>query len=260
MKIRLLSGIAILGLAASSLVFAADTMTDAQKKQVEGVVHDYLVKNPEVLVESFQVLQQRQMEQAQKTIQKTQDAAPKNVADLFHNTNDPVVGNPAGKITLVEFFDYQCPHCTAMESEMENVVKDNPNLRIVYKEFPIRGPMSDTAAHAALAAKIQGKYSEFHNALMKAGQSLLTEEIIYKVAKETGLDVDKLKKDMKDKTVDDQIKSNLKLGQSLQLLGTPAFFLAMSDIKDGAPAKAILFVPGQIPQDQLELAIKQVGK
>jgi len=259
-KIRQLSGIALIGLLTLSTVAFADTanLSETQKKQIETVVHDYLIKNPEILVQSMQVLQQRQMEQAQKSVEKTQQLSPKYVDELFRNAKDPVVGNPTGKVTMVEFFDYQCPHCTAMEPVLEAAVKANPDLRVVYKEFPIRGPMSDLASRVALVAQNQGKYSAFHTALMNVGQLPLTEEIIYKVAKDSGLDVEKTKKDIKDKAIDDQIKTNMKLGQQLQLMGTPAIFAAKSDVKQNASPQAITFIPGQINQDQIVLVLKQI--
>ncbi len=242
----------------ATTVFAADTMSATQKQQVEGVVKDYLMKNPDVVVQSLQVYQKQQMDQARKTIESTQKAAPKFAKELFQNTKDPVAGNPNGKITIVEFFDYQCPHCIEMTPVLEAVAKTNPEVRLVFKEFPIRGPASEAASKAALAAKMQGKYFEFHKGLMAANK-VLTEADIMKVAQDVGLDVAKLKTDMGSDAVSQQIKEDYKLAQSLQLLGTPAFFVAKTDVTASAPEKALVFIPGQVDQGQLEAVIKQVS-
>lgn len=236
-------------------------MSAAQQKQIEDVVHNYLVKNPEVIVEAVQVLQQKQMQQAEKNIQKTQQVASKFADMLIRQAGDPVVGNVNGKITLVEFFDYQCPHCVEMTPIIEGLIKSNPELRIVFKEFPIRGPMSETASRAALAARIQGKYYEFHSALMRnimEQRKPLTEEVIYKIAQSVpGLNVDKLKTDMKSETVNQQIKTTYKLAQDLQLIGTPAFFIAKTDANQNT---VFGFVPGRAELGQLQDAIKKAGQ
>lgn len=238
------------------VVVAMNTMNATQQKQIEDVVHSYLVKNPEVIVEAIQSLQQKQMTEARKTIEKTQATAPKFVDNLFHQTTDPMIGNVNGKVTVVDFFDYQCPHCTHMTPILDALVKANPDLRVVFKEFPIRGPVSDFAAKAALAAKAQGKYFEFHKALMQlATQQSLTEELVLKTAESVGLNIDKLKTDMKSDAVAQQIKANYKLGQDLQLIGTPAFFIATTSITKDAKPAAIVFIPGQIDQVQLQAII-----
>lgn len=228
-----------------------------QKEQVESIVKNYILNNPEVLVQSLQGFQQKQMDEARKSVQKTQDLIPNYVNNLFHSSNDPMMGNPQGAITLVEFFDYQCPHCTLMYPVLENLIKNNSDVRIILKEFPIRGPDSELAARAALAAQMQGKYDAFHGALMKAGQIQITADVLYTLAASAGLDVNKLKADMNSKTVSDQLAANLKLGQDLQLLGTPAFFIAKSDIKQGASPGSIGFIPGQVDLNQLQTILKK---
>lgn len=228
--------------------------------QTEKIVHDYIINNPEVLVQSLQGFQQKQMEQAQKAMVKTQETASKYADQLFHHTNDPAAGNPNGKVTVVEFFDYQCPHCIDMTPVMDGIVKANSDVRVIYKEFPIRGPASETASRAALAAQMQGKYTDFQHALMKANKLPLTDDIIFGVAKTVGLDVDKLKADMKSKAVDQQIKDTYKLAQDLQLMGTPALFVAKSDVSKDSGPKAVIFIPGQVNQDQLQEAIGKVSK
>lgn len=228
----------------------ASSINPAERAKIEEVVHQYLLRKPEVLVEALQILQQRQMEEAQKTVKTTQQSAGTFANALFHQTNDPIAGNPAGKVTVVEFFDYQCPHCVDMSPVMDAIIKANPDVRVIYKEFPIRGDVSTAAAHAALAANKQGKYEELRKALMEASKNnaLNNEAQVIDIAgKINGLDVDKLKKDMADGSIKQQIKDNKKLAQDLKLLGTPAFFVGKTDGRGN-----INYIPGRVDQKQLQ--------
>ncbi len=234
----------------------ANTIGPAEKTQIEGIVRQYLINNPEVLVEAMQVLQRRQYEEAQQTVKKTQQNAPQYVSALFNQSDDPMAGNPNGKVTIVEFFDYQCPHCVDMAPVMDAIIKANPNVRVVFKEFPIRGAMSELAARAALAANKQGKYYQFSHALLINRQPL-SEEVIFNIAKEQGLNVEQLKKNMNDAAVEKQLKSNIKLAQELKLFGTPAFFIGKSD---ATSRDDINYTPGQINQKQLQVIIDEAGK
>ncbi len=232
-------------------------MSPAQKAQIEEVVHQYLLRKPEVLVEALQILQKKQYQEAEQTVKKTQADANKFAEALFHSATDPMIGNPKSKITVVEFFDYQCPHCVDMAPITAAIIKANPDVRIVFKEFPIRGPMSEQAARAALAANKQGKYYDFSHALLTINKPL-TADIIFEVAKSQGLNVDQLKKDMNDSSVDQQLKANMELAQNLKLFGTPAFFIAKSDV-DGNKAP-INYVPGAMNQKQMQTEIDKAAK
>jgi protein-disulfide isomerase len=232
----------------------ATTTNSADTARIQAVVKDYLVKNPEVIVEALQVLQKRQYEQAEQTVKKTQQAVTQFAGPLFNTANDPVAGNPTGKVTVVEFFDYQCPHCVDMAPVIAGIIKANPEVRIVFKDFPIRGPMSDFAARAALAANKQGKYYDFSHAVLTAKQPL-TQESIIEMAKAAGLNIDKLKADMSDKSIDSQLQANVKLAQDLKLFGTPAFFIGQTGGKGN-----INYVPGQLDQAQLQAFIDKAGK
>jgi protein-disulfide isomerase len=234
----------------------AANVSPAERAKIEQVVREYLLRKPEVLIEAMQVLQQRQFTQQKQVLKDTQKMAGKYISSLFHDANDPVAGNPNGKITVTEFFDYQCPHCVDMAPVMGAIIKSNPNVRIVFKDFPIRGPMSDLAARAAIAANKQGKYYELSHALLTSNKPL-SPDVIYQLAKDNGLDVDKLKKDMNDNSVNIQIKNNMKLAQDLKLLGTPAFFIGKTD---ATASDNINYVPGQMNQQQLQDAINQAGK
>lgn len=172
-------------------------------------------------------------------------------ANLLRNPNDPVSGNPKGDVTVVEFFDYQCSHCVSMAPVMDSTVRANPHVRVVYKQFPIRGPMSALAARAAIAANMQGKYKAFSNRLFNAPQPL-TENTIYTVAKESGLDMTKFKKDLHDKKVDRIVRDTMNLAQQVKLTGTPAFFIAKTNAQN---ENEVNFVLGEMSQSDLQSAI-----
>lgn len=261
MELKKIAGsLLVAGLALLNVNAQAAELTSGQKKQIQDVVHDYLLQNPEILIQSLQSYQHKEMEQAKKTMEKTQSSSPQFADALFHQANDPVIGNPQGKVTVTEFFDYQCPHCVEMAPVLEGLIKSNPNVKVVLKEFPIRGPMSEMASRAALAAKEQGKYFELHKAIMESKQQPLTEDAIYQMAASVGIDVAKLKTAMKSAAVAQEIGDNYKLAQQLQLLGTPAFFIAKSDVNKNSPATAIIFIPGQINAAQMNQAIDKVSK
>jgi protein-disulfide isomerase len=235
----------------------ADPSSSATK-QIEATVHKYLMKNPQVVVEALQTYQQKQMESMQELFKDTQKNAPKYAEVLFHHDMDPVGGNAKGKITIVEFSDYQCSHCIETATVVDAVIKADPNIRVVVKEFPIRGAVSDAAARAALASNKQGKYWEFRDILFKNGNAL-TQDKIFELAQSIGLDVEKLKKDMDDAGIRKEVEANTKLAQSLKLVGTPAFFIAKSDVKPDASSAAITYIPGVITQEQLQTIIDKIN-
>lgn len=248
---RILYTVVIAVLFSSSAIAATTTQTQFNAKQVQAIqqiAHDYLVKNPQVLIEASQTLQKQQYEKATKA---SEAAVAKNAKQLFDSTGKPVVGNKNGSIVMVEFFDYQCPHCIDMAPLLGKIIKANPNLKVIFAELPIFGAASKYAAEAALASMQQGKYYAFHNALFNAG-SRLTNAKTLKIAKSVGLNINKLKKDMKSKAIAAQIKSNFNLAKEIKLIGTPTF--AIGNLK----ANKFSFVPGQTNQQGLQQAIDKV--
>jgi protein-disulfide isomerase len=231
----------------------AHVISPTEKAQIESIIHEYLLAHPEVILQAMQVLQAKQFEQAKQAVQKTQQDAPKYAQALFHDPNSPVAGNPKGTLTLVEFFDYQCPHCVDVGPTIDALIKANPNLRVVYKEWPIRGPISNFATRAALAANQMGSYAAFHQALLAAPQPL-TQDAILQIASKVGLNADQLQKTMAAPGVENSVKANITLAQNLKLFGTPAFFLGKTD-GDGSD---IVYMPGQLTQDQLQGAIDKM--
>lgn len=184
----------------------------------------------------------------------TAQAEPINA--IFHGKGDPIAGNASGKITVVEFFDYQCGYCVMMAPAISGIIKSNPDLRVVYKELPIRGPMSVYAARAALAANKQGKYIPFHHALMNANEAL-TEKKIMELATSAGLNISKLKKDMNDKNVINTLNATMKLADELKLTGTPAIFIGKTNATN---SEEIAFIPGAMDQSELQSAIDKIRK
>ncbi len=175
-------------------------------------------------------------------------AKAQTVEELFHQKGDPVIGQPKSDVTVVEFFDYQCGHCMNMASVIDAIRKNNPDVRIVFKDYPIRGPISEYAARAALAAQDQGKYYEFSHALLTANQAL-TPQSVMAIAKKIGLNVNKLKKDMDSPAITNQLNANIKLAEKLKLRGTPAFFFGKTN------GGQLNYVLGEMTQREMQDAI-----
>ncbi|MBA2651495.1 MAG: DsbA family protein [Tatlockia sp.] len=241
-------------IAAAATDTSTNSVSDAQKLQVEKIVHDYLVNNPEILLEASQALQQKQQKQMQV---QAQAAIQSNSEQLF-NDSFTVIGNPKGNVTLVEFFDYQCIHCKQMSPIIGELIKQNPNLRVIYKEFPIFGNTSEEASKAALAAAMQGKYLALHSALLKL-DGRLTSEMIMDAAKSAGLDLAKLKTDMDSKTVTDALEANRQLAEKLHLMGTPAFIVAATPQGKMKPGSTPSFIPGAASEKTLQDLVKKEG-
>src|SRR5690606_25387843 len=191
-----------------------------QKQAIEQIIKDYLLRNPEILVEVSRELEKRQAAQ-QAAEQKR--VLLENRDKIFSSSADFVLGNPNGDITVVEFFDYNCPYCKRALPELMELVKSDSNIKVVFKEFPILGEGSVSAAKAAMASLRQGKYLEFHMALMQARQ--VNEDNLFKIAERVGLDVDRLKKDMVSPEIDAAIKQTSDIAQELGITGTPVFIV-----------------------------------
>lgn len=213
----------------------------SDKAAIEQIVRDYLKAHPEVIQEAISELRRRQEEQR---LAQLQDVIRAHGAALRNDPDSVVVGNPDGDVTVVEFFDYNCPYCKRAYPIVRKAIKDDSNIRLVYKEFPILGPISLTASRAAIASRSQGKYEIFHNRLMEIRGSL-TEERLMQVAAEVGLDLDKLKEDMKAPEVDAIIRRNHQLAQALQINGTPTFFIGDN------------MAPGFVDLGQLQAMVKE---
>ena len=161
---------------------------------------------------------------------------------MEQDPNAPVLGNPDGDVTVVEFFDYNCPYCRRAMPQVQGLLDGDPNVRLVYREWPILGDGSVFAAKAALAARNQGKYEEFHWAMM--GMSGRAEEAsVLRIAKEVGLDIGQLRRDMEAPEVQEHIASSMRLTQALGFNGTPSFVIGDA------------LVPGFVEQSELEIYV-----
>jgi protein-disulfide isomerase len=197
----------------------AGVASNMPQDEFEQRVRTYLLEHPEIVAEAINRLEARQGEQAAADAK----AGLKSRSDeVFRDPDSPVGGNPGGDVTLVEFFDYNCPYCRMMPPVMAEAEAADPQLRIVYKELPILGPNSVFAAKAALAAHKQGKYVAFHRALFQL-RGPIDEGKVLEAAATVGLDVDRMKTDMKDAAVDEALEKTGKLAQALQITGTPGF-------------------------------------
>jgi protein-disulfide isomerase len=231
------------GPAAVSAGAESNPFTPEQKHAIERIVREYLIQNPEIMVETGKELEKRQTalqaEEHRRIIFEKK-------ASIFRARSDFVMGNPTGDITLVEFFDYNCGWCKRTVDELANLVKADSNVRIVFKEFPIFGENSTFAAKAAMASIRQGKYWDFHRALMKERQ--VTKDNVLKIAEKVGLNIAALKEEMANPEHDVALKENAQIAQSLGIEGTPGFII---DAKVNV---------GFLPADGLKEIIAEVRK
>jgi protein-disulfide isomerase len=235
--------------AATAVLAWFTTAVDAQRAQVsppmstepaeldpfEQRVREYLLRNPEVIMEALQILQERQRAAEAEDVRRT---IAERSEEILNDPDAPVGGNPAGDVTLVEFFDYNCPYCRRVAPTVVELEEADPDLRLVYKEFPILGPGSEFAARAALASRKQGKYVPFHNALMQASEQV-TEESIMEIARTVGLDTDQLTADMQAPAIQEAIARNLRLANALGITGTPSFVIGQEIVPGAADFRTL---------------------
>ena len=207
---------------------AADFTPD-QRKAIESIIHDYLTKNPDVLLDALQAAEDKMKGDAKD---KAAQALSTRRREIFEDPDTPVAGNPNGDVSLVEFFDYRCPYCKQVEPSLEALLGEDRQLRLVYKEFPVLGPESVTASKAALAARKQGKYDAFHRAMMTI-KGQINDTAVYKTAESVGVDVDRLKRDMAAPEIARALKANTELADALDIRGTPGFIVG-NEIVPGA--------------------------
>ena len=200
-----------------------------QREAIEKIVREYLIKNPDVMIEVLQAAQEQIRGEARA---KRAASLVERRREIIEDPESPVGGNPKGDVTLVEFFDYRCPYCKQVVPAIEALLAEDKQLRFVYKEFPVLGPESVAAARAALAARQQGKYEAMHQALMGL-KGQVNEAAILNAAKSAGLDVERLKRDMADPKIDEILKANHELAEALGIRGTPAFVVG-DEIVPGA--------------------------
>ncbi len=200
------------------------------REDIERIVRNYLLENPEVIFEAAQRMEQK--EKSQRQVRMT-EGATKHAADLFSRPDAIVVGNPKGDVTIVEFFDYRCGPCRRLMPELNQLIQQDGNIRLIMKEFPILSRESELAARAALAASRQGKYWQFHLAMMQAEE--VTPDSIMATAKAVGLDMKRLGADMDAKDVAEVIRRNHALAENLGVDATPTFYVGETPYSGALP-------------------------
>ncbi len=207
----ILMAVAFLGFAQMA---PAQQMTNEQVKQL---ALEAILENPQIIMQAVAILEQRDRERA---------ASGANTVrlQLEQDSNSPNLGNPDGDVTVIEFFDYNCPYCRSAGRTVQELLAADANVRVIYREWPILGEDSVFASRAALAARTQGKYEEFHWALMN-GEGRASEASILKLARDLGLDVAKLQADMTSPAVEAHIAQSSALASMLGFTGTPAFIV-----------------------------------
>jgi protein-disulfide isomerase len=216
------------------------TKVELPADQVEAIVRDYLMREPEIIYEALQELQRRE---TAAEAERSKLAVTARKDDLFQSAASPVGGNPDGDVTLVEFFDYRCGYCRRVAGSLRALVEQDQDLRIVFKEFPILGEDSVRAAHASLAAERQGLYMPFHFALMAAED--LSMDGIMLVAAGVGLDTEQLAQDMQSPEVQAELVATYALARELGIEGTPAFVIDDE------------LIPGAVSQERLATLIDE---
>lgn len=192
----------------------------SSKEDIERIVKNYLLENPEVIFESVRRMETKENDQR---MSRMKEGAKKYAADLFNRPDAIVAGNPNGDVTIVEFFDYKCGYCRKIVPELSQLIKQDGNIRLIMKEFPILSRDSEMAARAAVASVKQGKYWDFHVALMSADE--ITQESVMAIAKGVGINTVKLAADMAAPSSSDVISRNHELAQKLGIEATPTFYI-----------------------------------
>ena len=210
---------------------AQQKLSSEQKQEVETIVREYILQNPEIIVDSIRELRRRD----EAAAAEARKGALSSMQDqLAKDPNDPVMGNPNGDVVVVEFFDYRCGYCKKVFSDVQRLLKEDKNIKFVLKEWPILGDDSTYASRAALSIWFNqpDKYKAFHAALMENNGSLSNDRVL-EHAKAVGVDVAKMKLGLGDLRVNQTIANNGKLASALGVTGTPAFIFG-SDIMPGA--------------------------
>ncbi len=246
MRFTLALGLA-LAVAFAPAVRAAP-LTAEQKTELGAFIKDYLVSHPDVLREAIDALDKHEKADAETTRSKL---VTQYSSTIFSSKFQADVGNPKGSTTLVEFFDYNCHFCKGALPDLAKLMKDDPDLHVVLKDFPVLGPGSIEAARVASAVRNQlsgDRFWEFHNKLLGQSHGPVGKKEALAVAKEMGLDMDKLDKDMASKEVEAGLKETMAMAEDLQINGTPTFVMGDS------------VVVGAVGYDELKAKLAAVRK
>jgi protein-disulfide isomerase len=214
-----------LSLVAAPQAASAQSFSDVQRGDIEKIVREYIIAHPEVLEEAMNELSKRQ---AAAEAEKHQASIAKNSDVIFNSPRGVTIGNKDGDVTFVEFFDYNCGYCKRAMADMLEIMKADPKLKVVLKEFPVLSQGSVEAAQVAVAVRMQDptgkKYLDFHQKLL-GGRGAADKARALAAAKDAGLDMAKLEKDLASSEVKATLEENLKLAESLGMNGTPSYVI-----------------------------------
>jgi len=228
-----------LALGAIAVPAHAQGFSEPQRTEIQKIIKDYLLAHPEVLQEAMAELEKKQQvaeaEKARSAVKNHSDA-------LFNSPRQVVLGNPQGDVTFVEFFDYNCGYCKRALNDMVELMSKDPKLKVVLKEFPVLGPGSVEAAQVAVAVRMQDKtgkkYLDFHQKLL-GGRGQVDKAKALAAAKDAGLDMARIEKDIKSEEVSKTLEESMKLAEALGLNGTPSYVIG-NDVVIGAVGLAAL--------------------
>ncbi|MDH5253799.1 MAG: DsbA family protein [Nitrospira sp.] len=243
LSLRVLGALAVFVSGCSTVTGETKDASALSQELTDAAIERYIRTHPEVIVQSLQALEAKREAELRER-QKVALATKQH--DLLHDPTSPVSGNPKGEITLVEFYDYRCGFCKKAAQAVTELQKEDPRVRVVYKDFPILGEPSELAAKAALASQAQGKHQVFHEALLASHADMTREEIL-KIAVTVGLDVKRLEADMANPAWQAVIEKNRALAQDLGISGTPGFIVGNE------------LVPGMLDLNGLKELIARAG-
>lgn len=217
----------------------AAALSPADRGEVEKIIKEYLLQNPEVLRDAFMELQRRQ--QAAEAKERA-DAVSANRALIYDSPRGVVVGNPKGDVAVVEFFDYNCGYCKRALADMDALLKADPKLKFVMKEFPVLGPGSVEAAKISIAVRMQDKqgtkYLDFHRRLLN-GRGEANRERALAAAKEAGLSIAQIENDLKSEEIEATLLESMVLADALGISGTPSYVIGDEVVAGAVGAQAL---------------------
>src|SRR5450755_2763001 len=221
----LASALFVLALCGISVPASAQSFSDTQRGDIETIVKNYLISHPEVLEEAMAELTKRQ---AAAEDAKHEASVAQNAEKIFNSPRGVTIGNKDGDVTFVEFFDYNCGYCKRAMTDMLDLMKTDPKLKVVLKEFPVLSQGSVEAAQVAVAVRMQDasgkKYLDFHQKLL-GGRGPADKARAMAAAKDAGLDTARLEKDLASPEVKATIEENFKLAEAMGMNGTPSYVI-----------------------------------
>ena len=218
---------------------APDAFTPAQRAEIVAILRQALVADPTILRDAVAALQDSEAAHQKAAAQSAITRAGPALTDAAPGA---VAGNPHGDVTVVEFYDLRCPYCRHMVPEIAALLHQDANIRLIYQDIPILGPGSVLGARAVLAAARQDGYARLQSAIMQ-GSAQITEASLHEAAQQTGLDWERLQRDMQDPAIAARIRSNLDLAHQLDIEGTPAFVIGTQ------------MIPGAVELTELQQAV-----